>query len=250
MASTTPLLGIMACNRAVGSETAHAVMHRYTTTSMALSDCQALLLPPITNGFDAAGVARVLDGFLLTGSPSNVGPHHYGDQCEGDGPFDPARDSVAFLITEAMIKAKKPVFGICRGFQELNVFFGGTLRRDVGHGAHGGLSHHAPDGASFDEMFLFGHNVTIEQGGLLETIHGHGPLKVNSVHYQGIGRLGDDLRCEAVADDGLIEAFSADQNGAPILAVQWHPEYQGFDKDLSEGFFGTLKKALKREAIG
>jgi len=250
MEQRTPLLGIMACNRPVGSETAHAVMHRYTTTAMALSDCQALLLPPITNGFDASGVARILDGFLLTGSPSNVGPQHYGDQAEGDGPFDPARDSVAFLITEAMIKAKKPVFGICRGFQELNVYFGGTLRRDVGNGAHGGLSHHAPDGASFDEMFLHAHNVTIEPGGLFETIHGAGPLRVNSVHYQGVGRLGDGLFCEARADDGLIEAFSAPQYEAPIMAVQWHPEYLGFDKDLSHGFFEALKLALKREPIG
>lgn len=245
-----PILGIMACNRPVGNENAHAVMERYTRAVSYLGDVQPLIIPPIADQVDFEAILSVVDGVLLTGSPSNISPHHYGDLDEGDGPFDRERDQVSFSLARLTIAAQKPLFAICRGFQELNVLSGGTLRRDVGFGKHqeAGLHHHAHPDASYDEMFCHAHSVTIHQGGLLSKVYGAGDMRVNSVHFQGVDQLGSGLRIEAVAPDGLIEAFSVMAAKAPALAVQWHPEYTAFDEAQSVIYFDYLKDTLKQAA--
>lgn len=241
--STRPVLGVIACNRQVGTEPAQAVMERYIRAAMTYADVAALIIPSLPDLMTAAEVAPRLDGILLTGSPSNVATARYGDD-GGDGPFDEGRDEIALSMVERMIDAQKPVFGICRGFQEINVALGGTLRRDAS--ANDDLiRHHAPDDVSFDAMFDHRHPVELESGGWLASAYGKPALDVNSVHYQGIGRLADGLSIEARAPDGLIEAYSAKPNGAPLLAVQWHPEW-GTEKDPdSQTYFHLLGKALR-----
>ena len=241
--TTRPVLGVIACNRQVGTEPAQAVMERYIRAAMTYADVAALIIPSLPDLMTAAEVAPRLDGILLTGSPSNVATARYGDD-GGDGPFDEGRDEIALSMVERMIDAQKPVFGICRGFQEINVALGGTLRRDAS--ANDDLiRHHAPDDVSFDAMFDHRHPVELESGGWLASAYGKPALDVNSVHYQGIGRLADGLSIEARAPDGLIEAYSARPNGAPLLAVQWHPEW-GTEKDLdSPTYFHLLGKALR-----
>lgn len=233
-----PVIGITACNRTVGVENAHAVMERYTRAAVVYADCHALLVPPITEGFSARTIAQRLDGLMLTGSPSNIQSTLYG-QTGGEGPFDAARDTVSLGLIEAMLNLGKPVFGICRGFQEINVLLGGTLRRDLGE------RHHAPDGAALTEMFSFGHDVTLTTGGLLNRAIGRDRMWVNSVHFQGVDRLAEGLTIEAVADDGLVEAFSATLNSAPLLAVQWHPEWQTANHPDSQIFFHLMGRAAR-----
>ncbi len=241
--TTRPVLGVIACNRQVGTEPAQAVMERYIRAAMTYADVAALIIPSLPDLMTAAEVSPRLDGILLTGSPSNVATTRYGDD-GGDGPFDEGRDEIALSMVERMIDAQKPVFGICRGFQEINVALGGTLRRDAS--ANDDLiRHHAPDDVSFDAMFDHRHPVELESGGWLANAYGKPALDVNSVHYQGIGRLADGLSVEARAPDGLIEAYSARPNGAPLLAVQWHPEW-GTEKDPdSQTYFHLLGKALR-----
>ncbi|WP_397593015.1 gamma-glutamyl-gamma-aminobutyrate hydrolase family protein [Sphingorhabdus sp.] len=241
--TTRPVLGVIACNRQVGTEPAQAVMERYIRAAMTYADVAALIIPSLPDLMTAAEVAPRLDGILLTGSPSNVATARYGDD-GGDGPFDEGRDEIALSMVERMIDAQKPVFGICRGFQEINVALGGTLRRDAS--ANDDLiRHHAPDDVGFDAMFDHRHPVELESGGWLASAYGKPALDVNSVHYQGIGRLADGLSVEARAPDGLIEAYSARPNGAPLLAVQWHPEW-GTEKDPdSQTYFHLLGKALR-----
>jgi putative glutamine amidotransferase len=241
-----PVLGIIACNRIVGNEPAQAVMERYIRAAMTYADVAALIIPSMPDLMTAAEVAPRLDGILLTGSPSNVATARYGEQTKGDGPFDQGRDEIALSMVNRMIDLQKPVFGICRGFQEINVALGGTLRRDTS--ANDNLiSHHAPDGVSFDEMFDHRHAVTLEKSGWLASAFGKLTLDVNSVHYQGIGKLADGLEIEAMADDGLIEAYSARPNGAPLLAVQWHPEWATENDPDSQTYFQLLGKALRGE---
>ncbi|MEY4270708.1 MAG: hypothetical protein RLZZ58_1924 [Pseudomonadota bacterium] len=245
-----PVLGIMACNRAFptgggASEPAQAVMDRYIRAAMTYADVAALIIPALPDLMSATEVAPRLDGILLTGSPSNVAPPRYGD-ASGDGPFDAARDDVALAMVAGMIDAGKPVFGICRGFQEINVALGGTLRRDTSASADL-IRHHAPDDAAFDAMFAHEHAVDLAPGGMLAAAYGARHLTVNSVHYQGIGRLADGLRIEARAPDGLVEAYSARPNGAPLLAVQWHPEWATADNSESQTYFRLLGKALRGE---
>lgn len=240
-----PVLGIIACNRIVGTEAAQAVMERYIRAAMTYADVAALIVPSMPDLMSAAEVAPRLDGILLTGSPSNVATSRYGDD-GGDGPFDEARDEIALSMVDRMIDAQKPVFGICRGFQEINVALGGTLRRDTSE-SDDLIRHHAPDGISFDAMFDHRHSVDLVEGGLLSHAYVKPSLKVNSVHYQGIGRLADGLSVEALAPDGLIEAYSAHPNGAPLLAVQWHPEWNTENDPDAQTYFRLLGKALRSE---
>ena len=240
-----PVLGIICCNRIVGADTAQAVMDRYVSAAMTYADTAALLVPSLPGLMSAAEVAPRLDGVLLTGSPSNIETQRYQDE-GGEGPFDPARDEIALSLVHRMIDAGKPVFGICRGFQEINVALGGTLRRDVAANPEF-LPHHAPDGVSFDGMFEHLHTVSLTAGGRLAKTYGRAGLTVNSVHYQGVGELSSMLGVEAWAEDGLIEAYSATLSGAPVLAVQWHPEWHTAENADSQAYFHLLGKALRGE---
>jgi putative glutamine amidotransferase len=242
-----PVLGIICCNRIVGTETAQAVMDRYVRAAMIHANVAALLIPSLPDLMTAAEVAPRLDGILLTGSPSNVDAGLYGEDSL-EGPFDPARDAISFGLIDAMIARRRPVFGICRGFQEINVALGGTLRRDTS-ASDQLLWHHAPDGAEFGAMFDHRHPVELTPGGLLEDAYGRSSIEVNSVHYQGISILAPTLSIEAKASDGLVEAYSATISGAPVLAVQWHPEWKtDADRD-SQTYFHMLGRALRGEPI-
>lgn len=242
--SARPVIGIICCARRVGEETAQAVMERYLEAVAVHADCAALLVPARSDLMDARDLAGRIDGLLLTGSPSNVEPHRYGDGSAGAGPFDRRRDDMSLAMISAMLGRVLPVFGVCRGFQELNVSFGGTLARDLGEPARH-LPHHAPDGAGFEEMFGHEHDVVLTPGGVLAGSLGGTQLRVNSVHYQGVDRLGQGLAIEASAPDGIVEAFSAAPGGAPVLGVQWHPEWHAERDPASVGFFALLGRALR-----
>jgi len=239
-----PVLGIIACNRQVGTETAQAVMNRYAVAAMRHADTAALIIPALPELMRAEEVAPRLDGLLLTGSPSNVEPARYRDGNTGDGPFDPARDAMVAALVQAMVALGRPVFGVCRGLQEVNVAFGGTLRRDLGQVAS---PHHAPADASFDQMFEHRHSVLLTPGGCLANAFDATTLTVNSVHFQGIDRLGDGLVVEARAPDGVIEAVSARIGRASVIAVQWHPEWDAVTNGESQTFFHLMGRALRGE---
>lgn len=244
--SSRPVLGIIACNRLVGTEVAQAVMNRYATAAMRHADCAALIIPSLPDFMRASEVVGRLDGVLLTGTPSNVEPLRYGEDAAGEGPFDPDRDRMMIELVDAVIAAQRPLFGICRGFQEINVALGGTLRRDTWV-AEELLRHHAPDGVGFDAMFDHRHKVDLVAGGMLATAYDAPAIDVNSVHFQGIDRLADGLSVEARAPDGLVEAFSARPNGAPLIAVQWHPEWATDGNAQSQTYFHLLGRALRGE---
>jgi putative glutamine amidotransferase len=246
--SARPVLGIICDNRDVGGRPAQIVLDRYVRAAIQYGDVVALLIPSLPDLMRAADVAGRLDGVLLTGSPSNVEPSRYGDGDDGAGPFDPARDELAMELIDAVTGRGRPVFGLCRGFQEINVALGGTLRRDTS-ASDDLIRHHAPDGASYDAMFDHRHPVTLAPGGMLSAAYGKHQLDVTSVHFQGISTLASQVRIEAVAPDGLVEAYSATINGAPLLAVQWHPEWDTDRDPDSQTFFRLLGRALRGETL-
>lgn len=247
--TTRPVLGIICCNRSVGQETAQAVMMRYLTSALPFADAAALLVPSLPSLMLASEVAPRLDGLLLTGTPSNVAPSRYGPHVDdADGPFDPDRDEMTLRLIEAMLGLAKPVFGICRGFQEINVAFGGTLRRDMAASADL-LTHHHEERVDLPTMFDHRHPVRLTPGGILRRAYQQDELDVISVHYQGADKLGAGLQVEAKAPDGVIEAVSAEVNGAPVLAVQWHPEWRASENPQSQLFFKMLGRALRREPL-
>lgn len=224
-------------------------MTRYLVSALKYADAAALLVPALPDLMNAKEVAPRLDGILLTGTPSNLDPKRYGAIIDdAPGPFDPGRDEMTSHLIEAMIELGKPVFGICRGFQELNVAFGGTLRRDMAENPEL-IPHHAPSHHTFAEYFEHIHPVNLRDGGVLKRAYNTDEINVVSVHYQGVAELGKGLTVEATAPDGVIEAISADINGAPVLAVQWHPEWKAHENPQSQVFFELLGRALRGDKL-
>jgi putative glutamine amidotransferase len=249
MTASRPVLGVISCNRVTDHQSAQVVMTRYLNSALTYADAAGLLVPAMPALMHAREVAPRLDGLLLTGTPSNLDPKRYGEIVDdAPGPFDPDRDEMTSHLIEAMLDLGKPVFGICRGFQELNVAFGGTLRRDMAD--HPELiPHHAPSELSFQQYFEHVHPVQLKDGGVLKSAYRRDELDVVSVHYQGVDRLGAGLTVEATAPDGVVEAVSADVNGAQVLAVQWHPEWKAHENPQSQVFFQLLGRALRGEKL-
>ena len=240
-----PLLGIVCCTREFEGETIHRVIDRYLRAPARWSDVDVVLVPALGDLADRRNLVARLDGVLLTGSTSNLEAWRYGADggpMGGVGPFDRDRDETALDLARVAIDAGKPVFGICRGFQELNVVFGGTLQHlPVAAQA----MHHAPAGVSTEAMFAHGHAVTPVDGGVIACALGDAPVMVNSVHFQAVDALAPDLNAEAHAPDGLVEAFSARIGASQVLAVQWHPEWDAHSNPQSRWFFSALGDAMR-----
>ncbi|MGH8309785.1 MAG: gamma-glutamyl-gamma-aminobutyrate hydrolase family protein, partial [Steroidobacteraceae bacterium] len=189
-----------------------------------------------------------VDGILFTGSASNVEPQRYqGAASETGTVHDPERDATTLPLIPKAVKAGVPVFGICRGFQEMNVAFGGTLAQKL-QDVRGNLDHREDEEAALEVQYGPAHDVVLEPGGLLRALAGTDRVRVNSLHSQGVDRLADGLLVEARATDGVIEAFRV--RGAPrfALAVQWHPEWQVMSNSLSRALFAAFGAASRERA--
>jgi len=235
-----PLLGIVSCTREFEDETIHRVIDRYLRAPARWSGVDVVLIPALEHLADHANLASRIDGLLLTGSTSNLEGRHYGGDGE-HGPFDPPRDATSLGLARAMLAAGRPVFGICRGFQELNVVFGGTLQHLPPERQ---AIHHAPAGVSLAAMFEHTHPVIPVPGTPLAQALGTAPITVNSVHFQAVDRPGDGLTAMAHAPCGLVEAFCAQVGPAQVLAVQWHPEWDADSNPQSRWFFSALGAAM------
>lgn len=238
-----PVIGIIACGRMVEGEPAQAVKHRYLEAVEKYADAVPLIVPSNQDVGRATELVSRLDAVMLTGSNSNIAPHHYGSTRVGQAPIDDGRDAFSQALVHAAITAAKPVFGICRGLQEINVALGGTLR-DLRESDRGD-AHHAPADASLEEVFGFGHEIAVNAGGMLRRIVDADRVDVNSVHFQAIDRLAEGLVVNATGPDGVIEAISASHTPAPVFAVQWHPEWRPEGRSHDLAFWHYLSEAAQ-----
>lgn len=240
-----PVIGVLCCNEVV-DRPVQVVASRFVAPLAQLSHATVLLVPAIADACDADALTERLDGLLLTGSRSHVSAERYGGAPAADDPLDAARDDVALMLADRMIEAGRPVFGICRGLQELNVLFGGSLAR-----APGDEDHYRRGGwGTYDDLFEHRHAVDLVAGGVLATATGERRLTVNSVHQQSIDRLGQGLRVEATADDGVIEAIAAKPCGGDVIGVQWHPEWDVGESAASRAFFALIGTSLRAQGGG
>jgi putative glutamine amidotransferase len=239
-----PIVGVIACARQVEGESAQAVKHRYLEAVINHSGAAPMIVPNNQPPENAAAIAARLDALLLTGSNSNIAPARYGSPTEGLPPVDEGRDAFAIALIKACVAAAKPVIGICRGLQEVNVAFGGSLK-DLRDDPGGNGTHHAPDGVSLDTMFGHNHRVRVEPHSPLAAITGATELTVNSAHHQSIERLGGGLAIAARSDDGGIEAIYATATAAAVVAVQWHPEWRPADRSHDLALWTYLGKVAR-----
>jgi putative glutamine amidotransferase len=245
MHGNRPLIGVISDRRMQGAHPFHMVGEKYLQAVADAADGYPVGLPSLAEGFDVLDILERLDGLFLTGSPSNIEPHHYlGDPSEPGTWHDPERDLAALALIPAAIRVGMPLLAICRGFQEMNVAFGGTLHQMVHQQPDYGMHKENPDDP-LDVQYGPVHGVRFSAGGLLERITQQETARVNSLHSQGVNRLGADLELEAVADDGLVEGFTVRDAPGFTLAVQWHPEWKTLDDPVSTAIFRAFGEACR-----
>jgi putative glutamine amidotransferase len=197
------------------------------------------------NSIDGKEILAKVDGLFLTGSPSNVEPHHYEGEASRPGTLhDTHRDETFLDLINLALETGVPLFAVCRGFQELNVVLGGTLHQFV-HEQPGYQVHKENPDDPLEVQYGPAHEVHLVEGGLLRKLAGKDTVTVNSVHSQGAARLAKGITVEAVADDGLVEAFRVDGSKAFALAVQWHPEWQVTENEFSMAIFSAFGNACR-----
>ena len=194
----------------------------YMESEMAEFCSQKDSMPILIPNFDDARIDRYLDecsGLLLHGG-SDLCPESYGEAYldKDRWPGDKYRDDYELRLIPKAIQRGLPIFGVCRGFQLINVFFGGKIYQDLPTQTQTQVEHR--NGPLYDQIF---HDVKLT-GSLFQSLYTKETITVNSIHHQGVSQLGAGLEVQAICEeDQLIEAFT--HKKYPIFGVQWHPEF-------------------------
>jgi putative glutamine amidotransferase len=203
--------------------------------------------PDIT---DIGALLDTVDGILLTGARANVHPTRFdAEPSKAHEPYDERRDAVALAIVEACVARAVPLFGICRGFQEMNVAFGGSLHPEIRE-LPGRMNHRMPrlDTGEIhpDPSIVFAdrHDVRLTPGGTFARLLGTETIRVNSLHGQGVLEKGGRIVVEGIAEDETIEAIRVDGASTFALGVQWHAEYDPQANPVNKALFEAFGSAL------
>jgi putative glutamine amidotransferase len=245
MTSKRPVIGIPADRRMLGQQPYHLAGEKYLTAVLDGAGGLPLIVPAIGRELSLDELFETLDGLLFMGSASNVEPRHYqGEPSESGTLHDQHRDETTLPLIPRAVAAGMPVLGICRGFQEINVAFGGSLWQKL-QDVPGYLDHRENPEQPLEDQYGPAHEVMLEPGGLLRRLAGTDRISVNSLHSQGVRELGHGLAVEARAPDGVIEAFRVEQAPAFALALQWHPEWRVAGNDFSRALFAEFGAACR-----
>ena len=248
---TRPVIGV------IGN--AYVVESRYMTQHVGTNNLRAVAevanaLPLMFAGTprvtDIADVLAAVDGVLLTGARANVHPSHFNTAPNAKHePYDEERDALALPLIAACIACGMPVFGICRGFQEMNVAFGGSLHPEIRE-IPGRMNHRMPrleNGEIHPDpevIFADRHDVSLVAGGVFARLLGQDRIRVNSLHGQGILELGRQVVVEGVAEDGTIEAISIADAPSFALGAQWHAEHDPQVNPINRALFQAFGEAV------
>ena len=248
MATRKPIIGIPADRRLLGNHWFHCVGEKYIAAVAQASGAVPVLVPALGPELEFETLLAGCDGLLLTGSPSNVEPHHYKGEPSAPGTWhDPERDATTLPLIPKAVAAGMPLLAICRGFQEMNVAFGGTLHQKL-QDLPGIRDHRENPSLPLDDQYGSAHEVALSPGGALARISGQSRIMVNSLHSQGIATLAPPLEVEATAPDGVIEAFRVRDARSFAIGVQWHPEWQVMGNEFSRALFRAFGAATATHA--
>ena len=199
---------------------------KWETYVRAVEECggcaEVMYIPDVTKDY-----TREYDGLILCGG-NDIHPAHYGEDFNGSVKVDEARDIAEIAVAKQFIQANKPIFGICRGAQLLNVLHGGTLIQHLPNVEEHRLS-------ETEETF---HQVVAKKGGIFEKLYGE-RFTINSFHHQAIKKLGEGFDATLMSwDNVVIEGI--EHKTKPIFGVQWHPEIMHASMDI-EGIVDGLE---------
>jgi len=239
-----PIIGIIGNHHLINGEYrayAGGEMDNFAVANVA--GCVPVIVPADPAVVTVADLLETCDGFLLTGGRPNVHPSEYGEpETPAHGVFDQGRDAVTLPLIRACIDRGQPFMGVCRGFQEVNVAMGGSLHAEI-RDLPGRDNHRMPPDGSIEEKFAMRHIVTLTEDGPFHRLFGAREVMTNSLHGQGINRLGAGVVVDGVAPDGTPEAIYID--GAPgfTMSVQWHPEWKAATDPVSRPLFEAFGRA-------
>lgn len=241
-----PIVGVSACLKQGEHAPYHSVMDRYVQAVRIGAGALPVIVPALGDGRAVDALLARLDGVLLTGSPSNVCPSHYGGPAPRPGNLaDPSRDATTLPLIRRAVALGVPLLAICRGIQELNVALGGSLHQHL-HEVPGRGDHRSDKSRPWPERYAPRQRVRLTAGGTLHRLLDEAEeILVNSLHGQGIDRLAPGLRVEALAEDETIEAVAVAEARAFALGVQWHPEWQVAEDPVSRRLFGAFGAAVR-----
>lgn len=250
-----PVVGII-CN-------AHTIENRFAVQAVGERNAKAVAevagaLPVMFSASpdvtDIDELLEIVDGVLLTGARANVHPTRYGAEPDSSyEPYDLRRDEVALTLARECVARGVPLFGVCRGFQEMNVAFGGTLHPEI-RDLPGRMNHRMPrleTGEVHPDpnvVFADRHEVRLVPGGVFARLMGADVIRVNSLHGQGVLEPGERVVVEGVAEDGTIEAIRIADAPGFALGVQWHAEYDPQRNPVNRALFRAFGDALRAGA--
>jgi len=241
-----PIVGIIGNLHLINDQyPTHAAGTMNSTAIAEVSECLPMIVPSDPTLADVPELLDACDAFLFTGGRPNVHPEEYGEEpTEAHGTFDRDRDAVALSLVRACVERGQPFFGICRGFQEVNVAMGGSLYPEI-RDLPGRDNHRMPPDGTLEEKFELRHEVTFEENGPFHRLMGTRKVMTNTLHGQGIKAPGPRIAIDGHAPDGTPEAIYV--AGAPgfTLSVQWHPEYNAARDPVSRRLFGAFGDAAR-----
>jgi putative glutamine amidotransferase len=198
-----------------------------------------IVLPHFRKDDNIKRLVEMIDGLVLIGG-NDIHPSRYGQELfatEHDTAEE--RDEFEMRLLEVYYPTGKPILAICRGFQVLNVFLGGSMVQDIP--AMIGSTHHFQEPGTLTPS----HHVRLEDGCLAARLTGKTNVAVNSFHHQTLDRIAEPLRPVGYSDEGLVEVVEAPDHPF-VLAVQWHPERMGYaaeQRSLFEGFIDACRES-------
>lgn len=216
-----------------------------STAISQVADCLPMIIPTDPRLVRVDELLEACDGFLFTGGRPNVHPSEYGEEeTAAHGDFDRCRDAVALPLIRACVERGQPFFGVCRGFQEVNVAMGGSLYPEIRE-LPGRMNHRMPPDGTIEEKFALRHAVRFTPGGVFATLLGAEEVMTNTLHGQGIKQAGQRIVIDGTAPDGTPEAiYVADAPGF-TLSVQWHPEWNAAADPVSRPLFTAFGAAAR-----
>jgi putative glutamine amidotransferase len=228
----------------------HAVAEKYMQSIIDGSGGVPMVIPAFGDPQQFDTLLDAMDGLLLTGGAANIEPHHYGGApFPDDEVIDQARDRTVLPLIRACIDRGIPVFGICRGIQEMNVALGGTLHYRV-HQLPGRLDHRMRrDIEDMEVRYEPRHSITLTDGGYLSSLVDDETVMVNTLHGQAIDRPAPGMEIEALAEDETIEAVRLRGAKSFTVGVQWHAEWKIHEHELSRRLFGEFGTAARASAL-
>ncbi len=244
--SSIPIVGVPTCRQVIGDLEYDCTQHKYIAALCQSAGVLPLQIPLLGDQLSVESILQRLDGILLTGSHSNIHPQHYEKKFSSpDFKLDQERDATILPLIKPAIAQGLPLFAICRGFQELNVAYGGELHSKL-HEQGSYIEHREEKDSRLDERYEAVHKVNLLAGGKLHSMLQSDSIEVNSLHEQGIRRAGEGLIVEGLAEDGLVEAVSVKDSHSFAIGVQWHPEWKSTQNPVSTVLFSEFGQACQR----